>query len=1022
MPRPPTGHLPARLESQLKNFRRKMFFKRAGDSISVCCIAASIVYLVFFLTDRLWDTPQFIAWICFSVICLGLPIFAICRLWHWRFREYQPRQLAQILFRHNRTYGDRLLCAIDLTQNSQVAPELPKAALVQCAQQLENLDFFTLIPRGHSAFLIKLSCFFLFIIACLAVCFPQATLNTWQRWLDPFHPPARFTFTVLTPLSDPLIVPRGEPHTFLITLDATSTYQPNNAQYRLGNESWINVKRTSQSTYRFDLPSMFTPGELEISVGDVNRHIQVIPQERPAMKHAEAIVTLPAYTKRPTSTIPMRQGMIPMLTGSVANIRLSATSPLKHARVSPEHLKPRLDGTTALIPNLVMGNRPIDLKITWTDHHNLRSLSPFHLSLTPQQDQKPRVVLTTSSPNQFLIEGVSIPLEVEVSDDYGIKDIGLSWQLDTTGKPVSTAILKTGSPTTQDMTVSTVFQAPRHQEKGPLRLTIRAYATDYAPGSENTRTTWSSPIIFQILSPEQHAEMIRLSLEKFNGSLEGIVRDLDQVKAQLQRLRQLGAQQLRQAQQKRQLLQLIEQEQQIRKHLEQHVKHGSFIFQEALQNSQIPARTMQQFLTSLTQLSPKVTNLIATARQQLIETTSPIESPLQHLSSAEQTHDQATQIVKAVIASINTNSHTMEAVSIVARLNRFSALEYSVCQSLITLLPSIAAAAPDELSASNQEKLKAVQTYQAHIIQEMNWFMDDLEAFRHRMANPVYSQLYDRLMHLQLSSRMEHISDCIATAHPGIGIEHAYDLSHLFKDCAKMLEHKQAGQSTNEAIPPQQGQKGNNELSPSAFELTLKLMRMLRHQQDILLRTRHIQRQETVQSAISCPILAQEQDELQADVMDIISEQTESQLIALLGQCRHAMNDAIDGLEQGNAGPTTTSAQMEVIELIYQSARFIQGQGNNMSASSAALMNMFHQLLGSNKPQSQAMTSSQAGMGQGKPGQPGSGSSSSDEQLPGPTHPRLPRTVPGSSGVTPETMPEEFRQILDAYNRTLQTP
>ena len=105
--------------------------------------------------------------------------------------------------------------------------------------------------------------------------------------------------------------------------------------------------------------------------------------------------------------------------------------------------------------------------------------------------------------------------------------------------------------------------------------------------------------------------------------------------------------------------------------------------------------------------------------------------------------------------------------------------------------------------------------------------------------------------------------------------------------------------------------------------------------------------------------LAVQQDELQADTSDLIMGETNEEVVDLLKKCRHAMNDAVDLLENYNTGGPTLAAQSDVIELIYLAAKArmsMPGGGaggklpkfgeNGMKPGSEALMNMLRQLLG----------------------------------------------------------------------------
>ena len=68
-------------------------------------------------------------------------------------------------------------------------------------------------------------------------------------------------------------------------------------------------------------------------------------------------------------------------------------------------------------------------------------------------------------------------------------------------------------------------------------------------------------------------------------------------------------------------------------------------------------------------------------------------------------------------------------------------------------------------------------------------------------------------------------------------------------------------------------------------------------------------------------LLAIEQDELSADVQDLIDEQTDAEVIGLLREIEVVMADATDLLEQKNTSGETIATETEVIEKIFEAAK-----------------------------------------------------------------------------------------------------
>ena len=60
--------------------------------------------------------------------------------------------------------------------------------------------------------------------------------------------------------------------------------------------------------------------------------------------------------------------------------------------------------------------------------------------------------------------------------------------------------------------------------------------------------------------------------------------------------------------------------------------------------------------------------------------------------------------------------------------------------------------------------------------------------------------------------------------------------------------------------------------------------------------------------------LADDQDELSADVQELIEEQTSDKVIELLGEVEDIMGEVIDNLDEHDTGGGTIAAETEVIE------------------------------------------------------------------------------------------------------------
>lgn len=164
--------------------------------------------------------------------------------------------------------------------------------------------------------------------------------------------------------------------------------------------------------------------------------------------------------------------------------------------------------------------------------------------------------------------------------------------------------------------------------------------------------------------------------------------------------------------------------------------------------------------------------------------------------------------------------------------------------------------------------------------------------------------------------------------------------------------------------------------------------------------------------------LAEQQDELAADVQQLTIEQTHPKVIELLEEVEAAMDDASTKLLEQETGGPTLAAQTDVIEKILAAAEEKQKQQGQGNSPGGAMLDMMKEMAGKGKPGDKP--GQQEGKGEGKEGGEGqtgesdSANSAAAGQAGGKSEARR---VPKASGAAGQTLPPEFQSALDAYNR-----
>jgi hypothetical protein len=164
--------------------------------------------------------------------------------------------------------------------------------------------------------------------------------------------------------------------------------------------------------------------------------------------------------------------------------------------------------------------------------------------------------------------------------------------------------------------------------------------------------------------------------------------------------------------------------------------------------------------------------------------------------------------------------------------------------------------------------------------------------------------------------------------------------------------------------------------------------------------------------------IADQQDELAADVQQLTIEQTVPQVIELLDQVKSVMDEATDQLLDSDTGGATIAAQTEIIEKIHAAAQEKQKQQGG-SSSGGAMMDMMERMMGKKSEgaaQKGAGEGAEAGDQAGKGGKGASDAANSDVAGALSSKDET-RRIPKASGSAGRVLPEEFQQALDAYNR-----
>jgi len=166
--------------------------------------------------------------------------------------------------------------------------------------------------------------------------------------------------------------------------------------------------------------------------------------------------------------------------------------------------------------------------------------------------------------------------------------------------------------------------------------------------------------------------------------------------------------------------------------------------------------------------------------------------------------------------------------------------------------------------------------------------------------------------------------------------------------------------------------------------------------------------------------VADEQDELSADVQQLTIEQTIPKVITLFKEVESIMDEATDWLAEYDTGGRTLAAQTDVIEKIYEASKERQKQQGGGKAG-GAMMDMMEKMMQEGEGEGEKKDGKGKKPGdQGGQGMTGDSDAANEATGAAGDGKSEVRRIPKAAGTAGHALPEEFRKALDAYNRGLE--
>ena len=609
--------IPDRMRDKLTSFQKQVWTIKLAEGLLAAAFGLLVSYLLVFTLDRFFDTPALVRAAILVVGALGLGVWfpLVCHKWIWKSRKLE--QVARLLKYQFPRLGDRLLGIIELVNNDQESHRseaLTRAALAQVDEETKDREFNNAVPHPlhvRWAFIAGIPAV---ITIAAMIWVPAAGSNAFVRWLMPWKHTERYTFAQIENLPEQLVVPVAEKSSLNATLSSGSQWTPESGLASIGGTK-LSVSQ-NDGCYEFKLPPLKEVSELTMAIGDIRETVEITPVPRPELSRLLANITLPDYLERTQPVVKdIRGGVVTMVKGSEVEFAGTATRDLAEATANGSFIQ--VNGPS-IQTTAVQVNVSSVMEFQWKDALGLTAKQPLTLKIRSESDQEPSLVCRKLEQERVIMEKDVLSFEVDASDDFGVKTIGLEWkgkvaQEANYDRSVGEKIVAAGTSESNELTAIATF-SPSRLEIPPQVIQLRLFVQDYMPGRERV---YSPTYTVFVLNEEDHAIWLSRQMEQwFKQSLETYEREQQLFKRNVE-LRNLNAEELDRPENRNQILAQAASEQAQARRLDALTEIGVSLTKEAVRNDQFDVATLEKLSNMLQRMDDITKNRMASVSDML---------------------------------------------------------------------------------------------------------------------------------------------------------------------------------------------------------------------------------------------------------------------------------------------------------------------------------------------------------------------------------------------------------------------
>ncbi|MCB1225317.1 MAG: hypothetical protein KDK99_05860 [Verrucomicrobiales bacterium] len=610
--------LPPILASKLADFRRRVWSVKLTEGLLLGVAGLLVSWLVVAVLDRVMETP---GWLRLLLLLSGVAVGAVglpLKWYRWVWRQQRLEDAARLLRHRFPRLGDQLLGIVELAQreggSSGRSERLVQAAMEQAEEAVKDKDFSDAVPEARHRQWAWICVGLGAVVLALSLTLPEMSGNVWARWSRPLAMVPRFTFARTVPLPAPLVVPLSETAPLVVTPASDTWWRPAAATLRLPDGEKLRAQRGAQDRYELTLPPLAQDGTLRLRVGDEWQTVPVQPRQRPEMTRLVVRQKLPAYLQYSQDLeTELRGGTATVLEGGRMSFRLEAARDIEHGSLDGREIsvvKGALETEWREVP---APGEELEAAFAWQDALGLQPLHPLTLKLRSAPDQAPRISARRETIEQVVLDTEVVTFELAASDDFGVKQMGLSWRplavkgeepTATDGSSQGSKVASAGGPETRELSGPATFCAAR-EGLSPQSLEVRGWVEDYRPEAPRSH---SAAFVLHVLDATDHALWLTQQMGKWLDVARESYEREQQLHEMNKELRQLSAAELDQMANRRRIAQQAAAEQANASRLGALNEAGRRLLEQATKNTEFDGKRLESWAQMLRKLDDIAAN------------------------------------------------------------------------------------------------------------------------------------------------------------------------------------------------------------------------------------------------------------------------------------------------------------------------------------------------------------------------------------------------------------------------------